>query len=435
MNKLSGQDIKTLALSALGGALEFFDFIIFVFFTKILSELFFPAEMPQWLSELQVYGIFAAGYLARPVGGIIMAHFGDKVGRKKLFSFSVFLMAVPTLLVGFLPTYASIGIAAPILLLILRIVQGFAIGGEVPAAWVFVAEHVPSNRVGFACASLTSGLIAGILMGSLLGSAIFGNLSQTELASYGWRLPFWIGGILGFFAVWLRKHLHETPVFEEMKKRKELHKDIPLKTVIRDHKKGIGYSMAVTWVLTAAIVVIILMTPNIVQSNFGLSAAVAFKGNNLAALFLFASCLIGGYFSDKFGILKVLITYAILLIITSFLLYSDLCNTNGNNFYPLYILAGIAAGVTGIVPSVMIKLFPPNVRFTGVSFSYNVAYAIFGAITPPTLAYMTSNIGKMAPAYYVITSCIAAIIVGLVLLEKRSIFHKASVEPAILTDK
>lgn len=132
---LNRQDYKTLTLAALGGALEFYDFIIFVFFAAVVGELFFPADIPEWLRQVQTFGIFAAGYLARPLGGIIMAHFGDLVGRKKMFTLSILLMALPTLAIGLLPTYASMGIVAPILLLLMRILQGAAIGGEVPGAW------------------------------------------------------------------------------------------------------------------------------------------------------------------------------------------------------------------------------------------------------------------------------------------------------------
>src|SRR5690606_1649248 len=131
---LNRSDYKTLSLSALGGALEFYDFIIFVFFAAVVGKLFFPPEMPEWLRQLQTFGIFAAGYLARPLGGIVMAHFGDLLGRKRMFTLSIFLMAVPTLLMGLLPTYAQIGIWAPLALLALRILQGAAIGGEVPGA-------------------------------------------------------------------------------------------------------------------------------------------------------------------------------------------------------------------------------------------------------------------------------------------------------------
>ena len=172
MRALNRQDYKTLLLAALGGALEFYDFIIFVFFAVVIGKLFFPVDMPDWLRQVQTFGIFAAGYLARPLGGILMAHFGDLLGRKRMFMLSIFLMSLPTLAIGFLPTYVDIGIGAPLLLLVLRVLQGAAIGGEVPGAWVFVSEHVPTKHVGFACGTLTAGLTGGILLGSLVAMTI-----------------------------------------------------------------------------------------------------------------------------------------------------------------------------------------------------------------------------------------------------------------------
>ena len=217
---LNRQDYKTLSLAALGGALEFYDFIIFVFFAVVIGELFFPADIPEWLRQFQTFGIFAAGYLARPLGGIIMAHFGDLIGRKRMFTLSIILMALPTLLIGLLPTYAVLGIAAPLLLLLLRILQGAAIGGEVPGAWVFVAEHVPARRVGVACGTLTAGLTAGILLGSLVATAINRGMSPGDVSDWGWRLAFVLGGVFGIVAMYLRRWLHETPVFAEMQQRK-----------------------------------------------------------------------------------------------------------------------------------------------------------------------------------------------------------------------
>lgn len=153
---LTRSDYKTLGLAALGGALEFYDFIIFVFFAPAIGQLFFPHDIPDWLRQLQTFGIFAAGYLARPLGGVIMAHFGDLFGRKRMFTLSVLMMSVPTLLMGLLPTYDTIGILAPVLLLLFRVLQGAAVGGEVPGAWVFVSEHVPSRHIGYACGTLTA---------------------------------------------------------------------------------------------------------------------------------------------------------------------------------------------------------------------------------------------------------------------------------------
>ncbi len=143
--RFARSDYKTLGLAALGGALEIYDFIIFMFFALTLSELFFPPQMPEWLRVLQSFGIFVTGYLARPLGGILMAHFADRLGRKRVFSLSILMMALPCLLIGVMPTYAQIGYWAPLLLLLLRVLQGAAVGGEVPSAWVFVAEHAPAG--------------------------------------------------------------------------------------------------------------------------------------------------------------------------------------------------------------------------------------------------------------------------------------------------
>src|SRR6187431_565594 len=217
---LSRNDYRTLSLAALGGALEFYDFVVFVFFTKALSGVFFPPQMSEWLRQLQTFGIFAAGYLARPVGGIVIAHFGDLLGRKKMFTLSIFLMAVPTLGMGLLPTYASVGAVAPILLLSMRILQGAAIGGEVPGAWVFVSEHVPSRHTGFAVGTLTAGLTSGILLGSLIATAINQVFTPEQVTSYAWRIPFLLGGVFGLFAIYLRRFLEETPVFKEMQANK-----------------------------------------------------------------------------------------------------------------------------------------------------------------------------------------------------------------------
>lgn len=247
---LTRSDYKTLSLAALGGALEFYDFIIFVFFAPAIGQLFFPHDIPDWLRLLQTYGIFAAGYLARPLGGVIMAHFGDLFGRKRMFTLSVLMMSVPTLLMGLLPTYDTIGLLAPVLLLLFRILQGAAVGGEVPGAWVFVSEHVPARHIGYACGTLTAGLTAGILLGSLVATAINSHYSTAEVTAFAWRIPFLLGGVFGLFSVYLRRWLHETPVFAEMKARKALAAEVPLKAVLRDHGRAVIVSMLLTWMLS-----------------------------------------------------------------------------------------------------------------------------------------------------------------------------------------
>ena len=415
--RLGRADARTLALAALGGALEFYDFVVFVFFALPLSHAFFPADSAPWLAQLKVYGIFAAGYLARPLGGVVMAHYGDKRGRKRMFTLSVFLMALPTLGIGLLPVYAQVGMLAPLLLLVLRVVQGIAVGGEVPGAWVFVAEHVPPQRVGFACASLTSGLTVGIVLGSLVAAGLNRALEPVQLDAYGWRLPFVIGGVFGFLAVWLRRWLSETPVFAAMQARRELVAGLPLAQVVSRHRPAVLLSMLVTWMLTAAIVVLILMTPTLVQSAFHVAPSRAFLGNNVASFALALGCLFYGRLADRIGPARALLGGASGLLVCAYALYLDLA-AGGAHFVALYALAGFAVGVTGVVPVLMVGAFPPAVRFSGLSFSYNIAYAVFGGLTPPLIGLLVKRFGVLAPAHYVAATALIGVAVALVLLRR-----------------
>ena len=396
---LTRHDYRTLALAALGGALEFYDFVIYVFLAPVIGRLFFPADMPDWLRLLQTFGIFSAGYLARPLGGIVIAHFGDLLGRKRMFALSILLMAAPTLAIGLLPTYASIGIAAPLLLLLMRILQGIAIGGEVPGAWVFVAEHVPEQRFGLGIGTLTAGLTTGILMGSLIAGALNSIYSPADVDGFAWRIPFIAGGVFGFVSVYLRRFLAETPVFQEMKTRRSLESDVPIKTVLREHRRETLLALALTWVLTAGIVVVILFTPAYLQQVFHVPASYALQANTFATFTFALGCLAFGWASDRFGTRAAMIAGFGGLLGSSYLFYSWLPDA------PVilnrtYGLVGFFVGAVTLVPIVAVRLFPAPVRFSGLSFSYNVSYAIFGGLTPIVLTLWLRT-DPMAPAYYV----------------------------------
>jgi MFS family permease len=396
---LTRRDYRTLALAALGGALEFYDFVIYVFLAPVIGRLFFPADMPDWLRLLQTFGIFSAGYLARPLGGIVIAHFGDLLGRKRMFTLSIFLMAVPTLAIGLLPVYVNIGIAAPLLLLLMRILQGIAIGGEVPGAWVFIAEHVPQHRFGLGIGTLTAGLTTGILIGSLMAGAINTIYSPADVAAFAWRIPFLAGGLFGFVSVYLRRFLEETPVFQEMQARRLLARDVPIKTVLMEHRAATLLALALTWVLTAAIVVVILFTPTYLQQVFHVPAHYALQANTGATITFIAGCLFFGWFSDQFDTRAAMIVGFGGLLGSSYLFYSWL--PDAPVFLNLtYALTGFFVGSVTTVPIVALRLFPAPVRFSGLSFSYNVSYAIFGGLTPVFLAWWLRT-DAMAPAYYV----------------------------------
>lgn len=416
---LARGDLRTLALAALGGALEFYDFIIFVFFTGVIGQLFFPPDTPDWLRQLQAFGLFAAGYLARPLGGILMAHFGDRSGRKRMFMLSVLLMAVPTLLIGLLPTYASIGHAAPLALLLLRLLQGAAVGGEVPGAWTFVAEHVPDRHVGFACGTLTAGLTVGILLGSLVATAITTRLDAEQVLAFGWRIPFLLGGVFGLFAVFLRRLLAETPVFEDMRRRRELVRGLPLKVVLADHRRAVAMSMLLTWLLTAAIVVVILMTPTLIQNLFAIAPARALAANSLAAFTLSIGCVAFGALGDRIGAARALLLGSVALLLATYALYLGL-QTAPQQLFPLYAVAGFCVGVVGVIPALMVQAFPPAVRFSGVSFAYNVAYALFGGFTPLIVTLLVQR-SPLAPAHYVAALCAIGVVVAVSLHARRAV--------------
>jgi predicted MFS family arabinose efflux permease len=379
--------------------LEFYDFVIFVFFTTVIGKLFFSASLPEWVREIQTFGIFAAGYLARPLGGVVMAHFGDMYGRKRMFTLSILLMAIPTLLIGCLPTYPAAGVIAPLLLLAMRVLQGVAIGGEAPGGWVFVAEHAQQQRVGLAVGLLTGGLSLGILLGSLVAVGLNFTFSQTEIASGFWRLPFVLGGIFGFIAMFLRRWLNETPVFEEMRQQATLSRALPLGTVLKKHGRAVAISVISTWMLTAAIVVVILMTPVLLQKFFGLAPRAVQMANLAGTAALCLSTVAIGAATDLFGIRRVSIPILMLLIAATYGLYFGAAYSPFA-LLPLYTLAGIGAGGVVLTPILMVRAFPAQVRFTGVSFSYNIAYAVFGGLTPLVVSGF-ARADRFSPAHYI----------------------------------
>ncbi|MCO8067036.1 MFS transporter [Acinetobacter schindleri] len=421
--RLSQADKRTLGLSSLGGALEFYDFVIYVFYAKLISELFFPSTLSPFWAMLNTYGIFAAGYFFRPLGGVVMAHFGDLIGRKRLFSLSILLMALPTLMIGIMPTFESIGYAAPILLLLMRVLQGIAIGGEIPAAWTFVSEHVPERRIGIANGVLTAGLSLGILLGALMSLFISLQFSEAEIKDWAWRIPFILGGIFGFVALYLRSYLKETPVFKAMQAKKELAKELPVKQVLAKHKTGIVIGMLFTWFLTGCVVVLILAMPNLLVGAFGFERADAFKMQSAAIVMQMVGCVLAGVLADRFGAGRIILFGSLLVATMAGIFYNSLGHVAPSTVFMLYMLLGLSSGTVGMVSYSMVKMFPAQIRFTGISFSYNLAYAIAGGITLPLVQWLSlySNIGAM---YYVWTVCLVTLFTALIY---RSKFEKSVV--------
>ncbi|MBX8499857.1 MFS transporter [Pseudomonas lijiangensis] len=401
----SRADYKTLSLAALGGALEIYDFIIFVFFALTLSQLFFPPDMPEWLRLLQSFGIFVTGYLARPLGGILMAHFADRLGRKRMFSLSILMMALPCLLIGIMPTYEQIGYWAPLTLLALRILQGAAVGGEVPSAWVFVAEHAPAGHRGYALGVLQAGLTFGYLLGALTATWLARVFTPAEVLDYAWRIPFLLGGVFGVVGVWLRRWLSETPVFVAMQAQRENRQGLPLGQVLREHRQSLLPAALLTCVLTSAVVVLVVITPTVMQKSFGISASDTFALSAVGIVFLNIGCVLAGMLVDRIGAWRGVIVYSLLLPLGIGVLYASLVL----QWLPLtvaYAMAGLACGIVGVVPSVMVGLFPPGIRVSGISFTYNIAYALWASTTPLMLIALMPWSPWVCVAYGVVMGCV-----------------------------
>jgi MFS family permease len=399
-SRLTKQNRRTLWLAALGGALEAYDFVIFVFFANTIGDLFFPAGISDWLRQFQTFGIFAAGYLIRPLSGVLMAHVGDLRGRKQTFTFSIFLMALATLGIGLLPTYLTLGPIAPVCLLLLRIGQGAAVGGEVPGAWVFVSEHVPRSQIGVACGLMSFGVTGGILLGSLIATGLNIALPPSQLASYGWRIAFLLGGLFGLLSVYLRRLLAETPVFEELKARRALANEMPLKAVFRGYRLEIILSVLLIWMLSAAVVVTILMTPALLERVYHVPRVESLQANCLATLGLAVGGVLFGWLTDRLGPGRVLLVGCPLLGVAAYALYA-LIQVSPALLIPLYTFTGLAVGIGMVGPCFMIEAFPAPIRFTGVAFSYNASYAIFGGFTPLLVSWLL-QFDHMGPAHYVV---------------------------------
>lgn len=425
---LSNRDIRTLVLSAFGGMLEFYDFVIFIFFAKIIGEHFFPPGIDPFWVMMNIYGTFAVGFFVRPIGGIIMAHFGDLFGRKKMFLLSIILMVFPTLAIGFLPAFAKIGYLAPTLLLIIRILQGFAIGGEIPAAWVFVAEHVPKNKIGFADSMITASLSLGVLLGSTITLSLDNLFSPEEIYNEAWRYPFIIGGIFGVITIFLRRWLKETPVFIEMKEKKMLSKTIPLKKVFQTHHWDIIFSISLTWIFTACAILLTVIVPNLMSDFFHIPKKDAVVMQSYTLITISLGTILGGVMCDKKGAYLTLTLWCICFGVCGWIFLVDLIHLELKYLSFLYAITGFfAGGILACVPFIMINRFPPAVRLSGISFSYNLGQAVFGGITPIITIWMAEKY-PMGIVYYILFLSILGFFMGaLSFLKNKKIFASCNI--------
>ncbi|MDX2323592.1 MFS transporter [Campylobacter hepaticus] len=431
--KLKAKELKILGLSSLGGTLEFYDFIIFVFFAQYIANVFFPKGIDEFWALLNTYGVFAIGYLVRPLGGIVMAHFGDKFGRKNMFMLSILLMVLPTFILTFIPGYEILGFMAPVLLIIIRVFQGIAIGGELSGAWVFIREHCQENHKAFFLSCLNSAMALGILLGSVVFLFINLLFSVEEIGAYAWRIAFFIGGIFGIISVYLRKFLQETPIFKQMQEKSDL-SSFPLKDLFKEKGifKKIFSSMAISWVLTGCVVVLVLLMPKFMPSILNLSEVQASYLQILGILGIAFGGVFVGYLVDKLGLFKICIVFSLVFMFFSCLYFYVLYEFKNLIFVCiLYAIVCFLGGINVFAPILMSEVFKAKIRFSGISFSYNIAYAISGGITPQlvfwfnTLATKRENPFLYGMSIYMIFLSFLAILAVLIVKDQIQ-FNKHS---------
>lgn len=411
VRSFSREQIKVVALATAGNVLEFYEFVIFIYFTPTISRLFFPADLPLWVAQLQALAIFAAGYLIRPFGGIILAILGDLVGRKRIFGVTILLMAIPTFAIGLLPTYAHVGILAPLLLLLCRLVQGLSMGGEIPGSLVFVAEHSTERRLGITCALLGTGLsIGGLLASSLV--AYVSTMPSADQALYGWRVAFLLGGLFGVGTAYLRRYVHETPVFEEMRKHREHSKEIPLAALWRAHKRETMLCLLLSTVPAAIVAGLFLYSAIYFQSFMGLDKVIVRHALPFLSLGLIIGLPVTGTLTDRFGAARILTVVPLMAIAVTYWVFF----TASNSLIWLkftFLCAGIAFSFMTMIYVVLIRSFPAAVRYTGIAVSYNIAAAVVGGLSPLILGVLAPVV-PMVPAHYAVAfSCIAIIVTPL----------------------
>ncbi|MBP6554008.1 MAG: MFS transporter [Vitreoscilla sp.] len=413
---LARQDSKVLGLASLGGALEFYDFMIFALMAPLLSQLFFPADLGGAWALVYTYAIFAIGYVMRPVGGLVMAHLGDRLGRKRMFTWSLLLMAMPTLAMGLLPMYAQVGVLAPILLLLCRVVQAVAIGGEVPAAWTYVSEQVPVNQVGLANGLLTAGLSVGILLGSVTVLALQAAFSNDAILAGLWRVPFVLGGVLGLLAVWMRKHLQETPIFMAIKQRRLLYQGLPLAEVWRSHKALLLIGMGINWFLLASVAVVLLAMPKLLQQQLGMSAVQATTWQVLGIALQAMGCITFGRLADKLGIGRTAMLGAVLMLSAATVFYFGLQALPVTALAMAYALMALCAGSGACLGKLVVR-FPAPIRLSGMAATYNLSSALLGGLSLPLVAWL--NLQAVWGAWlYLAALCVMFAVLGWV-FQKR----------------
>jgi MHS family proline/betaine transporter-like MFS transporter len=405
-----------------GNALEWYDFAIYGFFAEIIGRQFFP-DSNHTAQLIMSLGIFAIGFLARPVGAIIFGQMGDKVSRKDALLYSIYLMAIPTALIGCLPNYASIGIFAPLSLILLRLLQGIAIGGEFTGSIVFLVEHAPTKERGLAGSWASFSLVFGVLLGSGVAAAFCYSLPVEDLEAWGWRIPFVISILGSFIGAYMRRNLVDPEIYREAKAKQKA-KKMDLATLFKDESRNIGLVVLVDFMNAIGFFLIIIFVPVFFKTYLHFTPVMA-QTIHTANMVVFAiMTIVGGTLSDRFGRKNFVKYPGIFLALFSYPLFSLFQPDAPVQAFFIELCFAVALGsFFGALPALLCELFPTHSRFSGVSIGHNLSMAIFGGTTPMLATFLIHQTGDHSMPALVL---VAASVLSLVAL--RYIKEKAGQE-------
>lgn len=404
---------KVLGASFIGNFVEWFDYASYGFFATVIARAFFPEIAPH-TALLATFGVFAISFIVRPIGGIVWGAIGDRIGRRTALSWSILIMSGATTVIAILPSYAQVGILAPVLLLVVRMVQGFSASGEYAGATAFIAEYAPTDRRGLYTSIVPASTAAGLLAGSLLSAGLFALLDDAEMASWGWRLPFLLAAPLGLIGLYIRLKLEDTPKFREMEAQHEETRT-PTAELFREHRGRMAIAFGATCLNAVGFYLILSYMPTYLMTEMGLGNAQSFLATSISLAAYIGLIFLMGTISDRIGRRTALLVASVLFIVLTVPLFSML---DGASFFGI-VLIQIAFGALltvndGTLPCFLSELFPTRVRYSGFAFSFNAANALFGGTAPLVATWLIGVTGsKLAPAWYLVAAAVIALTVML----------------------
>ncbi len=409
---------RQIVAAVIGNALEWYDFVVYGFLTVIISRLFFPADN-EYASLLMTMVTFGVGFFMRPVGGVLIGMYADRHGRKAALQLIILLMTISIAMIAFAPTYAAIGVAAPLIILLARLLQGMATGGEFASATSFLVECAPPGRRGFFGSLQMVGQSLAALAGAAMGMLITQGLTPEQIDSWGWRLPFIFGLLIGPVGLYMRRHLEETEAFTTAKEQS--HESVSLLTLWRDHTRSVLACFGLVVAGTIMYYVVLIYMPTYAKTQLKIPLGDAFMAQVAGLLCLTAAIPFFGTLSDRIGRKPVLLFALACYFVLPYPLLSWLqAEPTLARLTIMQIILCTAVAISfGPVSTALAEQFPVRMRSTGLALTYNFAVMLFGGFAQLIVTWLIRETGTpLAPAFYVMFGAVAGT-VGVLLMTDR----------------